>query len=83
MNLEITELKILPCHKGKCIADILATFNGNMTITARIRETKDGIKVYYPPCIGFDSKETQKQIDNRILANYVINYCVDDYNVNN
>lgn len=80
MKLEITELKIMPCKNVRRLANVIVTFDDAFTITAKILEGPKGIKTYFPPCCGFTSPEAQKEIDNRILATYVINRCVDEYN---
>jgi len=84
---EITELKIEPLTGGdpvggrfKELAVCIATLNNNMVIHGiRVREGKDGIFVKWPLLIDFTDKEARKKQDNRILATWVINHCMDDY----
>ena len=93
--LDITELKIVPTklENSQTIAFCKATFNNSLIVNGiRIREGKKGIYVTYPftggkpqkkvwPVVYPANKEARKEISNRILATYVINHCVDDYEV--
>ena len=83
--MEILELKITPIKhsihaSGKVTAICKATFEGGLVLkNIRIKEGKKGIFVSYPANVEFTDLESRKKIDNRILATYVINHCIDDY----
>jgi DNA-binding cell septation regulator SpoVG len=93
---DITELKIIPAklENSPTLAFCKATFNHSLVVNGiRIREGKKGIYVAFPlaggnpknqkfrPIVYPASPEARKEISNRILATYVINHCVDDYEV--
>ncbi len=91
-QLDITDLKIYPSKNGESNtrAYCTATFNDALVISGiRIKEGKKGIYVAFPLSAGKDGKkypvaypvnaEARKEISNRILATYVVNHCVDEY----
>jgi DNA-binding cell septation regulator SpoVG len=67
----------------------VATFNDALVVSGiRIKEGKKGIYVAFPlqkngdnvhPIVYPASAEARKEISNRILACYVVNFCVDEY----
>jgi DNA-binding cell septation regulator SpoVG len=94
--LDITELKIVPSkpESSPTLAVCKATFNDSLVVHGiRIREGKKGIYVAFPlagggapksrfrPLVYPANSQARKEISNRILATYVINHCVDDYEV--
>jgi DNA-binding cell septation regulator SpoVG len=94
--LDITELKIVPTklENSPTLAFCKATFNDSLVVNGiRIREGKKGIYVAFPlsggkpqknrflPIVYPANPQAKKEISNRILATYVINHCVDDYEV--
>ena len=93
--LDITDLKIMPSKwdEGSTRAFCTAIFNHALVVTGiRIKEGKKGIYVSFPmqsrtnspkprPVVWPASPEAKKEISNRILATYVINHCVDEYQV--
>jgi DNA-binding cell septation regulator SpoVG len=94
--LDITELKITPSklEGSQTLAFCKATFNHSLVVNRiKIREGKKGIYVAFPlsggrassnkfwPVVYPANKQARKEISNRILATYVINHCIDDYEV--
>ena len=68
----------------------ITTFNDALIVSGiRIKEGKKGIYVAFPLSSAKDGKkypivypvnaETRKEISNRILATYVVNHCIDEY----
>ena len=94
LSLELTDLTIHPTKfvESKTRALCTATFNHALTVTGiRIIQGIKGIFVSFPksnmkgtdkprPIVYPSSKEFKKAIESRILATYVINHCVDEYN---
>jgi stage V sporulation protein G len=95
-TLELTDLTIHPSRfeNSKTRAFCTATFNHALTVTGiRIIEGIEGIFVSFPktgkkektskvcPIVYPSNPDARKSIESRILATYVINHCVDDYEV--
>jgi stage V sporulation protein G len=91
-TIDITDLKIYPSKKedSNTRAFCVATFNDSLVVSGiRIKEGKKGIYVAFPIQDGLNGKkfpvvypasgDARKEISNRILATYVVNHCVDDY----
>ena len=81
-KMEITELKIIPYKDKKLygIAYCIAVFNESLRISGiRIMEGKKGVYIRFPKDLSFIGKEARRQVSNRILATYVVNHCMDDY----
>ncbi len=93
--LEITDLQIFPSKRenSNLRAFCKATFNHSLVVAGiRIKEGKKGIYVAFPlqsaadgkkkfPMVYPASGDARKEISNRILATYVVNHCVDEYDV--
>jgi DNA-binding cell septation regulator SpoVG len=77
----IKELKINPIKTpGPIKAQVSVVLESGIEIgDIDIRENKKGLRVVWNSCISFESKEARKAFDNRILATWVINHCVDEY----
>ena len=94
-HLDITDLKIMPSKilNSPVRALCTATFNDALTVSGiRIKEGKKGIYVAFPlssrfgspkamPVVYPSNPEAKREIVNRILATYVINHCIDEYQV--
>jgi len=92
-DLDITNLKIMPSKFDDSPTRALCTavFNDALVVSGiRIKEGKKGIYVSFPmmsrhgnpkprPVVYPANPVARKEISNRILATYVINHCVDDY----
>jgi len=79
-HLEIVPLKneLFPVHvKGQNIATFKATVNESLVVSGSIKASKKGIYCTYPKGISF-LKDAKKTLSNRILATYVINYCIEE-----
>lgn len=93
--LDITDLRITPNPRpdSQVRAFCTATFNNALVVSGiRITEGKKGIYIRFPlssrfgspkprPIVYAATPEAKKEISNRILATYVINHCIDDYEV--
>ncbi len=92
-TMELTNLTIHPSkfENSKTRALCTATFNNALTISGiRIMQGNKGIFVAFPrsggtgkqrPIVYPATKEIHKSISSRILSTYVINYCVNEYEV--
>ena len=90
-SLEITDLRIYPNREtdSKTLAYCIVTFNNALIVSGiRILEGEKGIYVAFPindtypnqrTVVYPSSGEARKEISNRILATYVVNHCVDEY----
>jgi DNA-binding cell septation regulator SpoVG len=84
MPLEITDLSIVPeSNAGSpVVARCTATFNSALVIeNFLIIQGKKGIFVRFPKVVKPALEESKKSIGSRILATYVINHCMEDYDV--
>lgn len=79
---QITELFIAPV-KGRLesgpsgkLAGVRAVLNGDLLIKAKICEGADGLYVGFPGLgfVGADGPKIRRELSNRILATWVINY---------
>lgn len=77
--MTITDLSIVPVQDQKpCRADCAVTFDSNLTLTGiQVREGKKGIFIHFPSVVRFADEARKKETENRILATYVINHCLD------
>jgi len=91
-SIELTELRIYPVknRENGTLAYCVATVNAALRLSGlRIKEGKKGVYVAFPLSEGKDGKkypvyypvnaEIRKELTNRILASYVVNHCVDEY----
>jgi len=90
-SLEITDLKIYPQHKesSNVRAFCVVTFNNALIVSGiRIKEGEKGIYIAFPlnktgdkqfPVVYPATGDARKEISNRILATYVVNYCIEDF----
>lgn len=84
MITEITNLKINPLSKGSdCLAYCTVEIGGALEIdNVKIMDGKKGIYVRWPININLiknAATDYRKEFSNRILATYVVNHCVDEY----
>lgn len=76
-NLEIAP-KVVEHGISRTLATGRATFNDAITAPFKINERRDGIYVVWIG-IGFANDAARKEASNRVLATYVINHCISDY----
>lgn len=76
----IQDLIITPYKdRGPLRARFRASLDIGIIVYGRILESKKGIYCTFRG-IGFHKPEVKKELSNRVLATYVINYCIQDYN---
>jgi len=83
-SLEITDLSIVPelNSNSPVVAKCTATFNSSIIIeNFLIMQGKKGLFIKFPKIVKPALEESKKSIGSRILATYVINHCMEDYNV--
>jgi DNA-binding cell septation regulator SpoVG len=80
--MEIHKVDITIVGTKAHIADAAIIVSGGITISGiRIVESKKGIYVKWPQCMRFSDADVKKQMQNRILATYIINHCKEKRNV--
>lgn len=84
-SLDVSDLVIVPeSNPGSpIVARCTATFNSALVIDhILIIQGKKNIFVRFPKVVKPALAKSKKSIESRILATFIINHCVEDYNVN-